>query len=149
MASDINAHNFLWNPHCYKEKNATILERFIEQYRLLINNKPRQTTRSSSWKFLVINSVLFTAELDYLTLWEILKEYPSLLNHKLLVACSKDIDYDSVKRSIKKMTNWDTHGLFNDKTSLKAAQKHWITKTSNWLILQSSCSRLKLDKKEK
>ena len=48
MASDINAHNFLWNPHCYKEKNATILERFIELYRLLINNKPRQTTRSSS-----------------------------------------------------------------------------------------------------
>ena len=44
MAGDVNSHSPIWNPHCRKRQNATILEDLIEQFGLLINNEPGRTT---------------------------------------------------------------------------------------------------------
>ena len=68
MAGDINAHSLIWNPHCQRRQNATILEDFIEQFRLFINNKPRRSTYLSSRKVLVIDLALSSIELGLLTL---------------------------------------------------------------------------------
>lgn len=48
IAGDINAHSPIWNPHCHRRQNATILEEFIERFGLLINNKPGRATCPSS-----------------------------------------------------------------------------------------------------
>ena len=58
MARDINAHSPIWNSHCHRRQNATILEDIIEQFGLLINNKPGHATRPLSREVTIINFAL-------------------------------------------------------------------------------------------
>ena len=57
----------------------------MEQIGLLINNKPRRATRSSSKEVFIIDLALSSSQLGRLTLWEIPEEYPSLFNQELIV----------------------------------------------------------------
>lgn len=85
IAGDINAHSPIWNPHCYRRQNATVLEELIERFGLLINNEPGYATRPSSHIISIIDLALSTAEFGPLTLWEIPEEYPATSSHKLIV----------------------------------------------------------------
>lgn len=68
MAGNINAHSSIWNSYCYRRQNATILEDFIKQFGLFINNESECTTYPSNKEVSVINLVLFTAKLELLIL---------------------------------------------------------------------------------
>ncbi len=45
MAGDVNVHSPVWNSHCHRRQNTTILEDIIEQFGLLINNKSERAAR--------------------------------------------------------------------------------------------------------
>ena len=74
IAGDINAHSPVWNPHCHRKQNASVLEELIDHFGLLINNEPGRSTRPISQGISVIDLALSTAELGPLTLWEIPEE---------------------------------------------------------------------------
>ena len=57
----------------------------IDEYGLLVNNKPGRSTWPISQRILVIALALSTAELGPLTLWKILEGYPVLLDHELIL----------------------------------------------------------------
>ena len=63
MAGDINAHSPVWNSHCHRRQNATILENLIEEFGLLINNKPGRATRPSSREISIIDFALSSPQL--------------------------------------------------------------------------------------
>ena len=71
MAGDINAHSPVWNPHCRRRQNAATLEDLIEQFWLLVNNKPGRATQPLSREVSVIDLALSSAQIGPLTLWEI------------------------------------------------------------------------------
>ena len=96
MAGDINTHSPIWNPHCQRKQNNTILKDLIEQFGLFINNKPGRSTCLSNKEVLVIDLALSSIELGPIILWEIPEQFPLLSNHELIVLRWEDIDYDSV-----------------------------------------------------
>lgn len=81
LAGDINAYSFMWNPHYHQKQNVSILEEIIDQYHLLVNNKPGRATWPSSQEILVIDLALFTVELGPLTLWKFQK---SILHYPIM-----------------------------------------------------------------
>lgn len=85
LLGDINAHSPIWNSHCQRRKNAKPLKDLIEKFDLLVNNEPGRTTRPASEGMSIIDLALSTTELEFLTLWEILEEYPSLSDHELIL----------------------------------------------------------------
>ena len=85
IAGDINAHSPVWNSYYHQKQNASILEEMIDEYNLLVNNKPGRSTWPISQGTLVIDLALSTAELGPLTFWEILEEYLALSDHKLIL----------------------------------------------------------------
>ncbi len=82
---DVNAYSPVWNPHCQRKKNAKPLEDLIEKYDLFINNKLGQTIRPASTRVSVIDLALSIVKLGFLILWEVPEEYPSLLDHELIL----------------------------------------------------------------
>ena len=56
----------------------------IEEYDLLINNKPGRSTQPLSQGISVINLALTTVALGPLTLWKISEKYLALLDHELI-----------------------------------------------------------------
>lgn len=147
MARDINAHSPIWNSHCNRRQNATILEELIEQFEPLINSKPGRATRPSSREVLVIDLALSTVELVPLILWEIPEKYPSLSDHELIVLRWEDMDYVSMKQNCGGIISWDIQGFINGKTNLQAAQSEWMKQIKSRSILDSYCTRQKLNKK--
>lgn len=59
MTKDVNTHNPVWNLYCYRRQNAAIWKDLIEQFGLLVNNKPGYATRPLSREVSVINLVFF------------------------------------------------------------------------------------------
>lgn len=57
MPGDINAYNPIWNSYCHKRQNATILEKLIKQFRVLINNKPGRITHPIGREVSIIDLV--------------------------------------------------------------------------------------------
>ena len=145
VAGDVNAHSPVWNPHCHKRQNASILEGFIDQFGLLINNEPGRSTRPTSQGVSVIDLALSTVELGPLTLWEIPEEYPALSDHELILLRWEDIDVGLSQSNLSKATGWDIQGLIDNKDQLSKAQKEWVIQSQKRPILQSSCNRLALD----
>ncbi len=68
IARDINAHSSIWNPYYHHKQNTSLLEEMIDQYGLLVNNKPGRSTRPISQGISVIDLALSTLELGPLTL---------------------------------------------------------------------------------
>ena len=107
MAGDMNAHSSVWNSYCYRKQNATNFKEIIEQFGLLINNKPGRATRLLSRDVSIIDLALSSPQLGPLTLWEIPEEYPSLSDHELIVLRWKDVDYNSVSSKDGQITSWN------------------------------------------
>ena len=145
VAGDVNAHSPVWNPHCHKRQNASILEGFIDQFGLLINIEPGRSTRPTSQVVSVIDLALSMVELGPLTLWEIPEEYPALSDHELILLRWEDIDVGLSQSNLSKATGWDIQGLIDNKDQLSKAQKEWVIQSQKRPILQSSCNRLALD----
>lgn len=108
IAGNINAHSPIWNPHCYKRQNGSVLEELIEQFGLLINNEPGRSTRPSSQGVSVIDLALSIGKLDPFTLWEIPEEY---LVHKLILLRWEDIDVGLSQPNAGRATGLDTQSL--------------------------------------
>lgn len=108
MAGNFNVHSSIWNFYCHKRQNATILEELIDQFGLLINNKPERATCLLSKEISVTNLALSTTELRSLILWKIPEEYPSLSNHELIVLCWEDIlvDFNSINQKRSEIISW-------------------------------------------
>lgn len=103
MAGDINAHSPVWNPHCRKRQNAGILEDFIEQLGLFVNNKSGRATRFLSTKVSVIDLARSSAQLKLLALWEIPEEYTSCSDYKLIVLWWEDVEYNLINKNCGKI----------------------------------------------
>ncbi len=58
MTGDINTHSPIWNPDCNRRKNAPVWEELIDQFGLIINNEPGQSTRPTSQRVSVIDWAL-------------------------------------------------------------------------------------------
>ncbi len=95
----------------------------IDQYGLLINNKPGRSTRPTSQGILVIDLALSTSELGPLTLWEIPEEYPALSDHELILLRWEDINHDLSQSNTARATRWDIQGLVSDKDQLSKAHE--------------------------
>lgn len=76
IIKDINIDSPIWNPYCHRKQNAIVLEKLIDRFDLLINNKPGHATRVSIYIILIIDLALLIAEFGLLTLWEIFEKYP-------------------------------------------------------------------------
>ena len=85
MVGNINAYSPVFNSHYHRRQNAIILEKLINQFRILINNEPRSAIRPLSRDISIINLALSSLELCSLNLWEISEEYPSLSDHEFIV----------------------------------------------------------------
>lgn len=57
----------------------------IEQYGFIVNKKRGHATQLLNQEILVINLALFIIHLGSLTLLKILKEYPTLSDHRLIL----------------------------------------------------------------
>ena len=112
----------MWNSHCQKRQNATILEERIEQFGLLINNKPGCATCPFNREVSIIDFALSSSQLGSLTLSEILGEYPLLSNHELIVLRWEDVGYNSVNPKDGQVTGWDIQGLINNEKNLEATK---------------------------
>lgn len=93
LLGDINTQSPTWNPHCRRKKNTKPLEDIIEKFDSLINNESGQATRPASNGVSIIDLALTTAELGFLTLWEIPKDHPNLSDHELILLRWEEIDY--------------------------------------------------------
>lgn len=129
---DVNTHSLVWNPHCRRRKNAKPLEDLIERFDLLINNKLGRTTRPASTGVSVIDLVLSTiVELGFLTLWEILEEYPSLLDHELILLRWDDMSNNSPEKGVAEPTEWEIQGLMRSPDDLESAHMNWIDRSKS------------------
>lgn len=106
LIGNINAHNPFWNSHCQRKKNAKSHEDLIEKFGLLINTEPGQTTRLISKGISIINLAISITELGLSTLWEMLKEYPSLFGHKIILSQWEDMSYNLPKKIGSTLTDW-------------------------------------------
>lgn len=104
IAGDINAYSSIWNPHCHRRQNASVLEEFIGKFSLLINNKLGRPTRPASQGISVIDLSLSIAELGPLTLWEIPEKHPALLDHLFILLRWEDADIELSQPKISKAT---------------------------------------------
>lgn len=91
----MNAHSMIWNPHCRQKQNAGPLEELIETYDLIVNNDTDFPTRPATRAISITDLALTSPELGFLWVWEILKEYPSLSDHKLILMEWEDIQLES------------------------------------------------------
>ncbi len=149
IAGDINTHSPLWKPHCQRRQNAAILEDFIDQFALIINNEPGRSTRPASQGVSVIDLALSTTELGPLTLWEIPEDYPALSDYELILLRWEDIDVNLSQPNISKATGWDIQGLIEDKDKFSKAQKEWVSQSQERPILKNSCNCFALDQEVK
>ena len=85
VLGDMNVHSLIWNLHYQIRKNAKPLEDLIEKFDLFINNEPGRTTRLASKGISIIDLALLITELEFLTLWEMPEESPSLSDHELIL----------------------------------------------------------------
>ena len=145
IAGDINAHSFVWNPHCHRKQNASVLEELIDQFGLLINNEPGRSTRPISQGISVIDLALSTSELGPLTLWEIPEDYPALSNHELILLRWEDVDVSLSQPNISRATGWDIQGLIGDKDQFSKAREEWVTQSYKRPVLNLECNRFTLD----
>ena len=145
IAGDINAHSPVWNPHCHRKQNASVLEELIDHFGLFVNNEPGRSTRPISQGISVIDLALSTAELGPLTLWEIPEEYPALSDHELILLRWEDIDMGLSQPNTGKATGWDIRGLIENKDQLSKARKEWVTQSQERPILDNACDRFTLD----
>lgn len=130
IAGNINIHSPMWNPHCSRKQNSSILEELIEQFGLFINNKPGRATRPMSHGILIIDLALSTATLGPLTLWEIPEEYPALSDHELKSLRWEGMDTGPSQNINSKVTGWDIQSLIRDKEQLSKAQEEWKKESS-------------------
>ncbi len=93
LLGDINTQSPTWNPRCRRKKNTKPLEDIIEKFDSLINNESGRATRPASNGVSIIDLALTTAELRFLTLWEIPKDHPNLSDHELILLTWEEIDY--------------------------------------------------------
>ena len=145
MAGDVNAHSSIWNPHCRRRQNATILEDLIEQFGLLVNNEPGRITQPLSREVSIIDLALSSAQLGPLTLWKIPEEHPSCSDYELIVLRWEDVEYNLTNKSCGKITGWDIQGLIGDKNKLQAAQSEWTNLSQNRHIIDNFCTQQDLD----
>ena len=75
----------MWNPHYWQNINAGPLEEFFESYELIVNNDTDSLICSSSPRISIINLAFSSPELEPLRVYEILEEYPSLSDYKLML----------------------------------------------------------------
>lgn len=92
ITGDINAYSPVWNLHCHKKQNASVLEESIDQFGLLINNKPGCSTWPISQGISVIVLAIFMAERGPLTLWGIPEDYRALSDYKLILLRWENMD---------------------------------------------------------
>lgn len=145
MLGDINAHSPVWNPHCQRRKNAKPLEDLIEIFDLLINNELGQTTRPASADVSVIDLALSTVELDFLTLWEIPEDYPSISDHELILLRWNDISNNLAKKGAIESTGWDIQGLIGCPDNLDLAYVDWTNRSRSRNFLELSSTQKDLD----
>lgn len=81
LLGDINVYNLIWNPNYWARRNIKLSKNLIKKFDLLINNDYGQATRPTSNTVSIINLGLSTMELDFLKLWEILKDFLSLSDY--------------------------------------------------------------------
>lgn len=142
---DLNAHSPVWNPYCQRKKNAKPLEDFIEKFDLLINNESGRTTRPASNRVSIIDLALSLAELGFLTLWEIPKDYPSLSDHELILLRWEDLTYDLPNKNHAKPTGWDIQGLTKSSENLKSAFADWASRNKSRKSLDYTSNQKHLD----
>ena len=65
IASNINAYSPVWNLHCHKRQNTTVLEELMERFDVLIHNKPGHAIFPSSQNISMIDLAFFTANLVF------------------------------------------------------------------------------------
>lgn len=99
------------------------MEEILDYYNLLVNNKVRHYPQLMSEGILVINQIQFTAELGFLTLWEILEEYPTLLDPQLILLRRKDINISLFLFNIGRTTRLNIQGLIKDENQFGEAKK--------------------------
>ncbi len=147
IAEDINAHSPVWNLYCHRRQNAAVLKELLERFGLLINNEPGRATRPLSHTISIIDLVLFTRELGLLTFLEIPEEYPALSDHELIVFRCEDIDLNSSKFGIGRITGWNIQNFIENKDQLKMTKAEWKLQTQVQPILQNLCRKEDLDQK--
>lgn len=93
---------------------------------------------------LVIELELSTMKLSFLTLWEIPKEYPSLLDHKLIFIYWDNASYNLSEKKVVESHGWDLRSLIRLANDLKLAHINWIEQTKDhiFLDLNSNCKNL-------
>ena len=66
IVGEMNAHSFMWNPHCRQKQNAGPLEELIEKYKLLVNNDTDFPTRPGSRGISILDLALTSPGLGLL-----------------------------------------------------------------------------------
>lgn len=113
---------------------------------MLINNESGRTTRPASDGVYIIDLALSTAELGFLTLWEIAKDYPSLSDHELISLRWEDTSYDLPSKEAAVPTGWDTYGLTKSSDNLESARIDWIGQSKSQKLLDQTSNQKDLDK---
>lgn len=86
-----------------------------------------------------------TIELGPLSLWEIPEDYPSLLDHELIVLRWEDMGYDLSRSEDGTPTGRDIASLISAPDKLENAQKDWTSRSHTRKILDTTSSIKNLD----
>lgn len=141
----MNAYSPIWNPHCRRRRNAKPLEDFIEKFDLLVNNKSKQATKPASDGVSIIDFALSIVEQEFLTLWEIPKDYLSLSDHELILLQWEDINHDLPNKKNAIPTGWDIQSLIKFPKNLKSVLVDWISRSKSQKLLNQTSNQKNLD----
>ena len=146
IIGDVNTYSLMRNPHYRQKMNAGPLEELIESYELIVYNDTDFPTRPSSPGISIIDLTITSPNLGPVRVWEISEEYPSLLDHELILIEWEDIDTQGHENAQATMSGWSIKILLEDDKLLEAAQSAWKRLNRDPQLLDLFCTKLKLDK---
>ena len=112
---------------------------------MIVNNNTDYPTRSRSQGISIIDLALTTTSLGPLTLWEIPEEYPSMLDHKLILLQWEDLEQSKNQSRPAINTGWNIQPLIENEAALCIAKEEWEEKSSNYPYLLLSSNKNDLD----
>jgi hypothetical protein len=148
LLGDFNAHSSEWNPRATSHTGAGPLEKLIEDYMLILNNKPGAITRpGTTHTGSIIDLTFTTIEIGVLDRWAIEEDLPTLSDHELIIFEYSDLDLDETPLKTRKgeVTGWKIDDLLIDSELKEKAEESWNLLAQNRAIIDYNSSKTDLE----
>ena len=95
----------------------------------------------------IIDLALSIVEFNFLTIWEIFKDYPLFSNHKLILLYWENISYNLLNKKDAIPIGWGIYGFTKFADDLESAHLNWISQNRSQKSPNKISNPRDLDKK--